>query len=370
MKRYVLMSSLVCILLFACSEEELNETENINLEENIDLFQGDFLPTFTNYFGRDMGTSTYKSASLSGEWEHEYDEKGRLIRSTMYELYPSRILKRISFSNYSSDNMEVNIKVESFTYYLTFQNSVEYTASLKFNEDFSLNRIIDEGGGYGSFDELNSQGYVTKLGNVIPDGTKIWTTNYDYDNAGNVIKYYTTYHQYHIQDASVDYTYTSFGDPKSYKFQNEEGSFKEAEYFYREDNTLERLEETFNFGDGEAGKNIFLYTENEAYLEKRVEYDNGAKLIIDYDHEDGQITEKKYAANGDLSMVTDYLLSEQFQRYFLSTCKEYVNGMISSIKYYDIDGDILKREFYDESGVLEYTEYYDEEGNYTHTEEA
>lgn len=377
MKRYVLLSSLVYIFLLACSpEEEANtpsgdEVQSLSWKENSDLIQANFLSTFTNYYGRDnIGTYTYRGASLAVEWEHTYDEEGRLLKSIMYEKYPTRVLKEISFSDYSSDNSKINIQISTYNYFLTFQDVSIDSCTLQLKNDFSLDRIIYEDGGYRSFDELNSQGFVTKLGEVTPNGTKIWTTNYEYDQEGNATKYYTTYHQYSMQEASVDYTYTDFGDPKSYHFQNEAGLFSKVEYFYREDNTLERLEESFDFGNDDAGTRRYFYTNDEAFSEIIIDYDNGAKTLINYDHNLGKITERYYTIDGNLSEVYNHLLVPEDQRYYLATIEKYLDGLINSIKYFDTDNDIMKEEFYDENGVLNYIEYYDENGNYTHTENA
>lgn len=358
----------------SCSEDDsFIQAESENLTGTKDLFELNFIPTFENYFGRDIGSSTYKSASLAVEWRHEYDEEGRLIKSTMYEIYPSRVLKEITFSEYSTDDLEVKIEVNTYTYFSTFPNVYKENSTLVLNEDFSPSVIITEDGYESrSFDELNSDKWVTKLGYSVNNGSLLWTTNYEYDEKGNVTKYSTTYHQYEITEASVDYTYTDWGDPLSYHFQNAESKFSEVEYFYREDRTLERLEETFDFSAEDGGKQIFLYNENESFLNKTTNYNNGSKTIVDYDHEAGKITQKKYAQDNNLTDIYIYLLLPEGENYFLSTHESYLNGIIRSIKYFKIqlnntENDIVKWEFYDENGNLEYTKFYDEDGNYTET---
>ena len=354
-------------ILSSCNQDNSDSVaEGIGQTDVKSLIEANFLPTYTNYYGRDIGSHTFRSASLAVDWTHEYDNFGRLIKSTMYDRYPSRILKEISFSEYSSDNLEMQVKIENIQYFSTFPNIYTEYYSMKLNEDYSLSMIIsEEGGEMQTFDELNSQKWVTKLGEVTPTGTKLWTTNYEYDQVGNLTKYYSTYHENYIQDAVVDYTYSNFGDPKSYHFQNEEGNFSIVEYFYREDNTLERLEENFNWGNENAGNNLYRYTEDEAFLEKLTNYEDGSKKVINYDHSEGVIVEKDFGPQGLISNIYTYLLMEEF--YFLATHEVYLNGIIESIQFYNSDNKPIKKEFYDNNGDLEYTEYYDEDENVTDT---
>lgn len=357
----------------ACSKDDV-ETQEMNLNDNVSLFEANFLPTFTNYYGRDNGSQTFKSASLAVNWNHEYDDHGRLIKSTMYDKFPSRILKVISFSDYSSDNLEVNIEVEIHSYFLRLPRVYTFYSRLKLNEDFSINRIIpgvSEGdysdGHYLSFDELNSQKCVTKVGDFVGGDTKSWTTNYEYDEKGNVTRYYTIY-EYEMIDANVDYTSTDFGDPKTYYFQNELGESSKVTYYYREDNTLERLEEDFDWGNGDAGKTIYLYTQDEAFHEKITTKVDGTQTMVRYEYFEGEAIVKYYDEDGVISDTYQHLMNNESR--YLAAHEKYQNGILDSKEYLDIDYDLIKEQFFDENGVLKYTEYYDEDGNYTHTEYA
>ncbi len=374
MKKFIFLFSILLTALSSCSNDDsMIKTETENLTGTKDLIELNFIPTFENYFGRDIGSSTYRSASLAVEWNHDYDEEGRLLKSTMYEIYPSRLLKEISFSDYSSDNLEVKIEVNTYTYFSTFPYVHKWNSTLALNEDFSPSSISSEDEiAVSSFDELNSEKWVTKLGHSVNNEPLLWTTNFEYDQKGNVTRYSTTYHQYEMTEAAVDYTYTDWGDPLSYYFQNAESKFSEVEYFYRENNTLEKLEENFDLGDEDKGQNTYLYDENEAFLKQITNYNNGSKTIVDYDHEAGKITEINYTEDNNLSEIYIYLLLPEGERYFLSTHESYLNGIIKSIKYfktqlYNTENDIVKQEFYDENGDLEYTEFYDENGNLTET---
>lgn len=322
-------------------EQENDESDSSEQAENNVAFQTDFLPTITNLYGRDHGTLTFRSASLEGVWEHEYDDQNRLSKSTMYEKYPSRILKEIYYSAYSSNNLEMMLEIVSYTYFYGFPRKYTFKHKLRLNEDFSADRIHREDEeSYEHFEELNSHGFVTKLVNMVRPGMKLWTTHYDYNDNGKVTKYYTTYHQYYIQDASVDYTYTSFGEPKSYDFQNQSGKYSNVEYFYRSDHTLERMEESFNWNNSGKGYQIITYDENEAFEKKVTQYEDGSKTIESY--EEDQIIENHYRPGDVLKEAWIYKIAGE---------KIY----LEMVKYYDGEG------------VLNYTEYYDENGDLIET---
>ena len=355
--------------MLSCSDDDsatISEEERFNQTKA--LIELNLLPTIENYFARDNGTTTYRSASLAGTWKHEYDREGRLRRSLMYEIFPSRLLKKIAFSEYANNNLQMKIEVSTYTYYSIFPKLEKKHWNLVLNEDFTPNSIIwKEGNIIENFEELNSNKWVTKLGKRIYDGTLIWTTNYEYDEKGNVVKYNTTYPDDEIIDANVDYTYTDWGDLLSYHFENSHGDFSKADYFYRSDNTLERLEESFDYRIKPAGENIYLYDENEALLKQTSNYDDGSRIIIDYNHDAGYIISTSYSENENISEIFNYLALPEEQRYFLSSFEKYLNGILGSIEFYNSDYVKEKKEFYNETGILIYTEYYDEEGNITDT---
>ncbi|GAA4325588.1 hypothetical protein GCM10023115_40250 [Pontixanthobacter gangjinensis] len=300
-----------------------------------------FLTTISNYFARDLGTFVYRGASLNGTWEHEYDNDDRLFKSTYYENYPKRILKEIIYSNYSSDNLEMDIRVKTNYYSYWFTTTYNQNFRLVLHGDFSADRLIrDHGDGHLSFDELTQDGFVTKMGDFTGSGSKLWTTNYEYDEEGNATKYYTTYHQYYIEDASVDYSYTSFGDPYSYYFHNELGAFSEVKYHYRQDKTLEKLEETFDWGDGDAGTKLVIFNESEALESELIKYEDGSTFSKAF--ESDMIIEKYYRPGDILRKVIRYRVSENH-----IWCEQV--------------------EYYDEEGNLEYTEFYNQNGDLVET---
>ena len=353
------MSLLVPIFLAGCSADEVKDPtdflqnpdgaeETVDDPENQSESPGDsnngeghgihFLTTITNYFGRDLGTSTYRSASLAGKWEHEYDKADRLLKSTFYEEYPSRIIKEIYYSEYSEDNLEMDLEIKTFTYFLGIQMNSLMKYRLILHDDFSADKVLVEAGdAYLGFEELTSNGFVTKLSETLVSGRILSVINYEYDDNGNHTKYYSPYSN---TGASVDYSYTELGDLKTYDFQNEEGSFSNTEYFYRADNTLERLEETFYTDEDYAGTKLFLYDEMEAFEKKLINFNDGSKIIESY--EEDQIIEQHYRPGEILKEVWKYRIVENY-----IYCE-----MI---------------EYYDENGNLDYTEYYDENGDLVDT---
>lgn len=370
MRRFVLKIVFTCILVLGCSKDEIEEVESPNFAEPKNLYQANIITTITNFYGRDMGTTTYKSASLKGTWDHEYDEQGRLIKSNFFESFPFRRKLELQISNYSEDNLKANLQVTSFNFFEGIPSASVQNLSMQLNEDYFLYSLTDEEGNSLTFDEHNTEGWVTRVGLVVNGGIKVKTTVYEYDESGNVINCRIIHLPSQTSHARMNYLYTSFGDPKSYEYRNKHGNYSKVEYHYRQDRSLEKFVEEFHWGTNDSGTRTYYYDESEAFVSKEINYSDGRKEEVAYMHNEGKIIEEYYNENGLLSEIYRHLFFTQFGRYFLSTHETYLEGMISSIKYYDIDNDLLREEFYDENGVLDYTDYYDENGNYSHTEDA
>lgn len=351
MRQLIFKGFLVLVFLAGCSADEGidTQTENETINEKPEEKEDDsgfgihFLTTLTNYFGRDQGTLTYRSASLAGTWAHEYDDNNRLLKSLMYEKFPFRLLKEIHYSDYSSDDLEMNLEIINYTYFYGFPRSFTINYRLRLHPDLSADRLIADGGNsYLSFEELNAEGYVTKLGDGLEEDQKLWTTHFEYDTQGNHTKYYAIYYNSGITNASVDYTYNELGDLKTYDFQNEAGSFSKVDCFYRSDNSLERLEEIFDMGDGYAGNKTFYYDEQEVFTSKLINFEDGSKIIESYTNE--QIIEKHLRPGDILQEVWKYRITGN-------------DIYIQLIEYYDGEGNLEYTEYYDENGNLEETVY-------------
>lgn len=342
MKNYIFLFSILAVVMSSCADDDsIIKTEEERVSVIKDLFEHNFTPTIENYFGRDhVGTVTNRSSSLSGDWIHEYDDEGRLYKSQLYEKYPQRILKEIIFSLYNKDANKVKLQVITYNYF-TFTTYDHGNFELRFNEDFLLKGISQEFENGPTeivdFEELNSNNWISLLKYQHIPGY----VGYDYDAMGNILMY-TVYDKDLNISSTVKYTYTDFGDLESYYFKNTHNNFSTVNYFYRSDNTLDRFEGVFNFGQENIGISTFIYEADESYSKEITEYENGKREITNYKGE--EIIKEYYEINEKLAEVYGYFFSESLGKYYL---KEYQK--------------------YDENGALYYTEYYDEEGNVIET---
>ena len=357
MRHFKLLLVPVFLFLASCSEESIQDIteEGITDQEEVtnpveflqsnELLISNFLPTFTNYYGRDHGTSTNRSSSLASEWIHEFDETGRLVKSYFYELYPYRILKEITYLEIVGDN-KLKYEIKQFGYY-GLKYSFTDTYELTFDENLNIRTIGDAGT---FLEEFTEDGWVTKISVVMSNGDILYQTGYEYDEEGNILTY-ISYDNPNTGSASVDHTYNENGDPLTYHFQNSQGAETIVQYYYREDNTLERLEVEYKNEDGEFGTEIYTYSAEERLVKQIFNKGDGTKEVVTYTED--EIVEEHFKNDGELSDV--FLYQVQGESYSLKLHKEYLNGILHIIKYYDAEGN------------LEYTEYYDENGNITET---
>lgn len=357
MKHIRILFAFAFLFLASCSEERMDEisTEEVGSQEeetnplefekgNEDL-SSNFLPTFTNYFGRDRGTSTNRSSSIASEWIHEYDQNDNLVKSYFYELYPYRLLREITYHEIDQDNT-LNFEIKEYGYYgLIYSVSSSY--ALKLDDDLKiigLGEVLED-----VFKEFTDDGWVTKINSVTPDGQIVLQRGYEYDEDGKVLKY-ISYDTPGVITGTVDYTYNENGDPLSYHFRNAAGAETKVNYYYRQDNTLERLEEEY-FENGNSGTKVFTYSLDER-LSKQIEFNgDGTKKVVTYTEE--EIIEEHFFEDDVKKEV--FIFKIQEDRYFLKQHKEYLNGIIQTIKFYTAEGE------------LDYTEYYDENGNLSET---
>lgn len=343
------------ILLFTgCSKDEVNNSppgdlqsqeESINLLKTNQNLTSNFLPTFTNFYGRDWGTSTYKGASLASEWIHEYDEQGKLVKSFFYELYPYRLLREVNYLGIEDHTLKYEITIHNY-YGLIYSETMSYELTL---DDHMNITTVD---GTDEFIELNDQGWVTLIHAVDANGGVVYKTGYEYDGEGKVLKY-MSYDMDGTNYANVDYTYNENGDPLTYQFQNIYGDEIKVNYFYRPDNTLERLEGEYYSDEDDFGTQVFTYTPEERFSTQTTTEGNGAKKVLTYSENEVLV---EVFQNDVISTTSLYNILET--GYVISVHKEYLNGTLHKVQYFD------------ENGYLDYTEYYDENGELTETKSA
>lgn len=329
-------------VISSCSDDAVSVSipEPINFEETKALIELNFIPTIENYFSKDNGTNTYRSSTLSGNWHHDFDDEGKLIKSQLFDKYPERILVELVYSAYDMDANKVSLEVKRFNYFSLTVPSLE-SLVLNFNKNFILKSITRkfENGPDETIvvQRMNENNLIT----LLNYGFMNTITGYEYDEAGNITKY-SVYDANLLLKSSVDYTYTDFGNINSYHFENVGGSYSDAAYFYRNDNTLEKMEEFFDLSEEEVGNAVSIYTEYEAYRMKTINYQDGRKEVLSYNGE--LYTEEYFNSNQVLSKVSKYKFSETRGYYLL-----------------------YEFEQYDDSGNLDYTIYYDEQGDITDT---
>lgn len=356
MKPITLLFAIVAFFLTSCSGDDLPENSEENGIQEVEinsvqflksneLLEANFLPTFTSYYGRDWGTTTNRGSSLASEWKHEYDENDKLIKSYFFELYPYRLLKEITYLGVGEGNT-LKYEVRDYSYYgLLFSTSG--SQKLYFDDNLKITTIGWEGT---VLKELDDNGRPTRIHEGGSNGSIAYQIGYEYDEQGNILKY-IAYDPSGIQTSSVVYNYNEQGDPSSYHFTNLEGVEILATYQYREDHTLERLDEEFYIDEEDFGTEVYTYTPEERLSKQITNNGDGSKDVVTYT-EDEILVEH---FNEEELVYETYSYRIQEDIYLLNWQKEYSNGVLQLIKFFDANGD------------LEYTEYYDENGNLTDT---
>ena len=335
-------------------------------------FTLNFLPTFTNYFGRDNITFVYGNSSLALNWVHEFDAEGNLIKSQAYEKYPTRILYEYNFSNYdlNSRTVDLDIKLYNYSNYDLYTNQI-YT--IEFDENYFFKEINPQNLNSNSlhFKEFSPEKWVTKIEIYSPENELKVSRSMTFDEKGKVISEILL-NPAGSQISSKTFTYTDFGDPKTFDYFKTEDDFDNKVYSYRDDNTLEFYENTF-----EDGNDRMEFNEEEKYTQWTLSYDNSYQVIYNYSSEekieqeyyDGILTYKYYyrfeAGFGfsgypyKWEWFEDGILRERY------TLNE--NYKQESYEFFYDNGNLEYKDFYDEDGNWIYTEYYDEEGNLIET---
>lgn len=356
MRPILLLLAIAALFLTSCSGDDLPENLDNNRIQDVELnstefvksnklLEDNFLPTLTSYYGRDRGTSTNRSSSLASEWIHEYDENDKLVKSYFFELYPYRLLKEITYLSYGEDN-SLKYELKNYSYYGLLY-SISDSLELTFDDNLVIKTIDDEGT---ILNELDDYGRATRIHWVASNGSIIYQIGYVYDEQGNILEY-NGYDASGIQTSSVIYTYNEQGDPLSYHFKNPAGEETKVIYHYRGDNTLERLEEEYYIDEDDYGTEVYTYNAEERLSLQITNKGDGSKDVVTYTED--EILVEHFNEEGLIYEAYNYII--QGERHLTEWHKEYLNGVLQTIKYFDANGN------------LEYTEYYDEDGNLTET---
>ena len=310
--------------------------ESLNLEfEPSPSMALNFLPTFTNY---------YSPHNKAVNWVHEFDTEDRLVKSVKYEKFPNRILEEFIFK-YNTGSASTIIVDHLTIDYSRYGKEFSFPFRVVLDDDFNLEKVITGSiAEYGAedhwnFEELNDKKWVTTILSefVMESGYKSnKKIELDYNEIGFITEKRIFDNSGSLEDVYI-WTSTEFGEMKTEG--NEEDS-DITKYFYRSDNTLEKMiveyeDPTLKF------EHISVFDENEA--------------IISYTRKDlieNRTTVRYYDARGTLS----------FEVYKFEVLREKT--------YYNLDHQNnykLKTEYYDDNGELEYTVYFDQSGNVTDT---
>ncbi|GAA4325576.1 hypothetical protein GCM10023115_40270 [Pontixanthobacter gangjinensis] len=339
--------------------------------EPVPSFAFNFLPTFTNYFGKDNNSYVYKGSSLALNWIHEFNDEGVLIGSTAYEKYPDRVLFKYKFYNYDNSLLKVDLEIIRYNYN-SYSDPSRQFFTINYNEEFIIQEVIPQELTWNTtvFKELNDSKWIIRAEAYNRDGDFKYEDKFDYDQDGNLLNL-TRITPNGDQIFSADYTYTAFGDLETYKYTNADG-FRNRIYNYRENKTLEKFESTFS-----GGTDQMEFNEDEGYQNWTSWYDDGETIIYTYGEEK---VEMDYY-NDVLYYVYYYRFEEGFgysgypykwewfedgilrERYTLDE-----NYNQKSYEYFYDNGNLEYKDVYDEEGNWIYREYYDEDGNLTNTE--
>lgn len=296
-----------------------------------DLFLKNFLPVFKDFYGHN---------SKIYQWIFEFQEDGKLKKATKYEKYPSRVLNEFIFSDYADNNVKVNNNINQYAKHLVYEENVK----VYYDENFSIIKVENlresDPTPFVVITNITSKNFIKNIEHTDAEGTVFYRREYQYDAEGFLTKILNTPGElpsFYNLAIEVDNTYTDFGDLKTVldKWETKTDS---NEFFYREDNTLEKIVyvETIlpNF---ERQYSVWEYDENEAFVKDSTTY------------------------NTENGFATQYV--EIYEEGIKTISKNYYNDILSTIYWYEPDGNggsyLVKTKTYDEQGNLESTTCYD-----------
>ncbi|MCB7479724.1 toxin-antitoxin system YwqK family antitoxin [Christiangramia sediminis] len=338
-----------------------------------DMFSFNFLPAFTNYFGVERHYELWKGATRAVLWKHEFDSAGKLIKSIAYEKYPFRIFKEFYFSNYDSVNLSVDLKIQTNNYH-GWPSTYTENYTIRYSSDYLITDLTTGAGVIfkrKEFEAFSSENWVTSLVSYNSEDQLVFTHNYEYDSKGNIIRTETFGIDGNLK-SSNEFNYSDVDEVRTALYLNSDDSQSTFEYSYRDDHTLEKVEETFSNGNA-----IFYYSEEELLKEWVIFYNSGYKIVFTF-----EATEKveKNFYDGVLTDIYYYRFEDGNYSGWVYKYEWYENGILrertvlnenykrESFEYFYDNGNLEYKEFYDQDGTRIYTEYYDENGNLINTQ--
>lgn len=291
----------------------LAETLGVEFEPQ-DKFTLNFLTTFTNY---------HSQSSKAIQWVHEFDEQGRLVKSTKYEKYPLKVMEIYTFHNYDENNLTVNYEVNNY-----YKYRLSYNENYVFQKRESLELKEWNSVRFITFIEINENHQVVKSNSLDRDGNIVSRFEKIFNSQGlNVLS--KKYDINNILVSSTESKYTDFGDVSIHTNFDENNEVTSTwEYFYRSDNTLKNTEINI-YHDSYTVVNFTEFNEEEV-VSKEIFLYGSTKSIQFFD--DGIM---KYEEFYQENILTEIL----YYKY------EYTDETHFSYR-------IIKKEVYDSTGNL------------------
>lgn len=303
----------------------------------------------------------------STEWNHEYDDNGKLIRSVQFEKYPNRIIAAYDYADY--DEQGYPNKAIKTVYWLGNPTGA-VTRGISYDEEHNVTGIANyskEGELHSTFDfiQKDTDGFITEAKSYNAAGEFDFRDVYVLDeNKNNVRK--IRYSSESGTDSSdillhLELAYTDFGDLATITDIRQQGSDRITTFIYRDDNTLSQTKLSFSnnntvydyFYDAQEVKlNEFHITQGEWRSEYVEFYPDGSyKLINTYFNEWLQEI-ATFDENGYAQLQIWHLdKSGSFQIDYRNP-----DWSLYQIDYYDDEGNFYKTEYY-EGNVVVNTEY-------------
>ena len=345
-KLKIYLCALAAIGIASCSGDDLDENSG-TASENEDLISTNFISTIESWTNL---------PHTSVEWTHETNSDGELIKSSMYEKYPSRVLWELEYLAYNEDGLPTEYK----KVYYNFGEPVNtLTWEVSYNESGTIDGITaykDGSLSHGfSFSQLDDEKRVKSVLNLDDTEEFLNRDVFAYNENGNR-KNITRYSTESGSDESDivekwDFSYTQFGDRKSTIYSNREKAYtSKYTYSYREDHTLK------------SRISITVSEENpDKENSSRMEFDEEEKIIY-YRSISGKNRWEYFYSSGNLEVVEHY-----YQDNLLWAKTLFEDGS-SEMKIVNTDDGSYKIEYRNPDDTVYKVEYYDADDNLLNTE--
>jgi hypothetical protein len=318
---------------------------NCNLEDSPILFENVSAPTVAGNFLPALQSSFDTRGSY--EWIHEYNDEGVLIRSLMYERFPSKLLSEFNYSDHSNEGYPFSIK--RITYLPG--NITNTNIELSYTND-SINMMLTRDA-FGNFIskvfliDYDAANRVTDIHRYNENDMFMERSVIEYNSEGRAAVYTTYSSQTETNEANIIRldinTYTSFGEIHT-SLQLINGKERELEYFYRDDNTLREVR-AISFAEEPHIITINRFDENKVRISSTtIQGDYRTEVVSFFPNFSPRIAHSYYL--DVLYRTITYNEDRSSQWKIIEEDESY------RIEYKDPAGNIYKTEYYNAAGEL------------------